>query len=202
MRVSGDWRRISGRVDVECGCCRHANRKRVEGIEPSSSAWKAIALPLSYTRIELHPQRADVGLGRILRPGRDVTTPGRDFIKHNGQWGVQDSNLRRKNPSDLQSDPFDRSGNSPRAHARTGRGSDGCLGCVPVLHAVAATRWQCWFTGRDLWLEREECFDVRGPVSGRGCWGVLNLVVLEWSCCRACLLDPDQAGAGGWQGML
>ena len=34
------------------------------------------------------------------------------------EWGVQDSNLRRKNPSDLQSDPFDRSGNSPRASAR------------------------------------------------------------------------------------
>ena len=29
-------------------------------------------------------------------------------------WGVQDSNLRRHKPSDLQSDPFDRSGNSPR----------------------------------------------------------------------------------------
>ena len=25
--------------------------ERVKGIEPSSSAWKAIALPLSYTRI-------------------------------------------------------------------------------------------------------------------------------------------------------
>src|SRR5690242_16000435 len=29
------------------------------------------------------------------------------------QWGVQDSNLRRHKPSDLQSDPFDRFGNSP-----------------------------------------------------------------------------------------
>ena len=26
--------------------------KRVKGIEPSSSAWKAIALPLSYTRMQ------------------------------------------------------------------------------------------------------------------------------------------------------
>jgi hypothetical protein len=25
--------------------------ERVKGIEPSSSAWKAVALPLSYTRI-------------------------------------------------------------------------------------------------------------------------------------------------------
>ena len=34
--------------------CRHPLRKetleRVKGIEPSSSAWKAVALPLSYTR--------------------------------------------------------------------------------------------------------------------------------------------------------
>lgn len=27
-----------------------AELERVEGIEPSSSAWKAVALPLSYTR--------------------------------------------------------------------------------------------------------------------------------------------------------
>jgi hypothetical protein len=26
--------------------------ERVKGIEPSSSAWKAVALPLSYTRAE------------------------------------------------------------------------------------------------------------------------------------------------------
>ena len=35
-----------------------------------------------------------------------------DFVIH-FQWGVQDSNLRRHKPSDLQSDPFDRFGNSP-----------------------------------------------------------------------------------------
>ena len=39
------------------------------------------------------------------------------------QWWVQDSNLRRRKPSDLQSDPFDHFGNppcfdaSPRPHA-------------------------------------------------------------------------------------
>jgi hypothetical protein len=31
--------------------------ERVKGIEPSSSAWKAVALPLSYTRV----QRTDDG---------------------------------------------------------------------------------------------------------------------------------------------
>jgi hypothetical protein len=28
--------------------------ERVKGIEPSSSAWKAVALPLSYTRMGRH----------------------------------------------------------------------------------------------------------------------------------------------------
>ena len=28
--------------------------ERVEGIEPSSSAWKAVTLPLSYTRVGVH----------------------------------------------------------------------------------------------------------------------------------------------------
>jgi hypothetical protein len=32
------------------GLDRDAGPKRVKGIEPSSLAWKAIALPLSYTR--------------------------------------------------------------------------------------------------------------------------------------------------------
>src|ERR1700753_2888870 len=32
--------------------------KRVKGIEPSSLAWKAIALPLSYTRALVHRHRA------------------------------------------------------------------------------------------------------------------------------------------------
>jgi hypothetical protein len=56
--------------------------KRVEGIEPSSLAWKAIALPLSYTR-------AGIRLGSA---------------------GFEPA---KAEPSDLQSDPFDRSGNSP-----------------------------------------------------------------------------------------
>jgi hypothetical protein len=39
------------------GLCRNVrsrlskNGERVKGIEPSSSAWKAVALPLSYTRV-------------------------------------------------------------------------------------------------------------------------------------------------------
>ena len=59
--------------------------ERVKGIEPSYSAWKAAALPLSYTR----------GL--------------------NGWWAEKDSNLRRREPADLQSAPFDRFGIRPDA---------------------------------------------------------------------------------------
>lgn len=48
--------------------------ERVEGIEPSRSAWKADVLPLNYTRIN---------------------------------WAGKDSNLRRREPTDLQSVAFD-----------------------------------------------------------------------------------------------
>ncbi len=43
--------RVSLSVRVSLSHC-HA-RKRVKGIEPSSLAWKAMALPLSYTRVSL-----------------------------------------------------------------------------------------------------------------------------------------------------
>src|SRR5438045_9009795 len=33
--------------------CRSCPARRVKGVEPSSVAWKATALPLSYTRVEL-----------------------------------------------------------------------------------------------------------------------------------------------------
>jgi hypothetical protein len=78
----------------------------VKGIEPSSSAWKAVALPLSYTR----KQTTNVEFPNDGRHSSFV-------IRHSiifPHWGVQDSNLRRHKPSDLQSDPFDRFGNSPR----------------------------------------------------------------------------------------
>ncbi len=56
---------------------RHYLRaERVKGIEPSSSAWKAVALPLSYTRTP-HPGFHCLCFTLI-------------------KWGVQDSNLRRR----------------------------------------------------------------------------------------------------------
>jgi hypothetical protein len=36
--------------------------ERVEGIEPSYSAWKAAALPLSYTRVPRQVTRCAAGL--------------------------------------------------------------------------------------------------------------------------------------------
>ena len=78
---------------------------------------------------------------------------------------------------------------------------------MPLLHAVAATRWQCWFAGRDLWLGMRGVSMSGGRCLGADFWGVLDLGVLDLGAfgnCRAvsCVLDPDQAGAGGWQGML
>jgi hypothetical protein len=60
--------------------------QRVMGIEPTLSAWKAEVLPLNYTRVA-----------------------SCDCIR----WRGKDSNLRRRKPSDLQSDPFGRSGTPP-----------------------------------------------------------------------------------------
>ena len=43
--------------------------ERVKGIEPSYSAWKAAALPLSYTRAGVHLTRRADGLN-LRRPYR------------------------------------------------------------------------------------------------------------------------------------
>ena len=62
--------------------------ERVKGIEPSRSAWKAEVLPLNYTRLKrLFPINALVE-GEGFEPSK-------------------------AEPSDLQSDPFDRSGTPP-----------------------------------------------------------------------------------------
>jgi hypothetical protein len=63
--------------------------------------------------IELHPQGAaddepDLPVRRV------PAGVAKRRSKTDCRWGVQDSNLRRQKPSDLQSDPVDRLGNSPR----------------------------------------------------------------------------------------
>ena len=60
--------------------------ERVVGIEPTLSAWKAEVLPLNYTRLNC-------------------------FLLVEGE-GFEPS---KAEPSDLQSDPFDRSGTPPNA---------------------------------------------------------------------------------------
>ena len=48
--------------------------ERVKGIEPSYSAWKAAALPLSYTR----------GRGSLTRPGGGLNYPRHGFRRLSG----------------------------------------------------------------------------------------------------------------------
>jgi 23S rRNA (guanosine2251-2'-O)-methyltransferase len=66
--------------------------ERVKGIEPSYSAWKAAALPLSYTR--------------------DICTL-QQYAGKAKWWRGLDLNQRRANPADLQSAAIDRSATSP-----------------------------------------------------------------------------------------
>lgn len=63
-----------------------ANLERVAGIEPASSAWKAEVLPLNYTRGACSSRKMVEGEG--FEPSKSKT-------------------------SDLQSDPFGRSGTPP-----------------------------------------------------------------------------------------
>ena len=79
-------------------------RERVKGIEPSQPAWKAGALPLSYTRRRRPPARrsGSVASGRPGRTCRVQTTASRTSrrVQHRptrgeGEWAKQDSNLRR-----------------------------------------------------------------------------------------------------------
>jgi hypothetical protein len=44
--------------------------ERVKGIEPSSSAWKAVALPLSYTRVSSRRALVEGGLASGTAPDR------------------------------------------------------------------------------------------------------------------------------------
>ena len=66
------------------------------GIEPMSSAWKAEVLPLNYTRAFLLYFRP---------PAEFVLVEGGGFEPPKAE------------PSDLQSDPFDRSGTPPNETA-------------------------------------------------------------------------------------
>ena len=66
--------------------------ERVKGIEPSCTAWKAVVLPLNYTR-----KYPSMGFKSVEGVGFEPT---------------------KAKPSDLQSDPFDRSGNPPKSNSQ------------------------------------------------------------------------------------
>ena len=50
LRGSAHWSGFAKASGDNLHCCASRRLERVKGIEPSSSAWKAVALPLSYTR--------------------------------------------------------------------------------------------------------------------------------------------------------
>ena len=75
------------------------NLERVAGIEPAPSAWKAEVLPLNYTR--QHTTFYPMVEGEGFEPSK-------------------------AEPSDLQSDPFDRSGTPP----------SGLAGYYPAMNLV------------------------------------------------------------------
>jgi hypothetical protein len=79
--------------------------ERVMGIEPTSSAWKAVVLPLNYTR--MNPNQPAQTLG----PFTNQTQKNRNLVEGEG------FEPSKAVPSDLQSDPFDRSGTPPGKRA-------------------------------------------------------------------------------------
>src|SRR3989442_1638315 len=88
---------------------------------PRPPAWKAGALPLSYSRPHAEP--------RAPRSGHPRSEPS---TWHSLQWwGGEDLNPRRRTPADLQSAPFGHLGTSPNLPART---------CEPLEKAAAGGR--------------------------------------------------------------
>ncbi len=71
------------------------------GVEPTSSAWKAEVLPLNYTRGAPDPGSA------CWKPSASPPPPS--LLVEGGGFEPP-----KAEPSDLQSDPFDRSGTPPR----------------------------------------------------------------------------------------
>ena len=72
------------------------------GIEPTQSAWKAEVLPLNYTRFTLLHQTAQAIYNYACLAIRFALVEGEGFEPSKAE------------PSDLQSDPFDRSGTPPK----------------------------------------------------------------------------------------
>jgi hypothetical protein len=86
-----------------CGLDRRS-MERVKGIEPSSSAWKAVALPLSYTRVTQPRRPPSLKLRRAAfaaSPGSPAVAAQRRRLV--GEVGLEPTKAK---PADLQSAPF------------------------------------------------------------------------------------------------
>src|SRR4026208_2131311 len=91
----------AARGAVSCAAAMSARRHELEramGIEPTRSAWKADVLPLNYAR------QCRVWTGRSGAAGNEMRS---ELV---GRGGFEPP---KAEPSDLQSDPFGRSGISP-----------------------------------------------------------------------------------------
>jgi hypothetical protein len=113
--------------------------ERVKGIEPSSSAWKAVALPLSYTRARevLHASPPSAKLRRDISrwTGLPATVPqARRLV---GEVGLEPTKAK---PADLQSAPFAARDTPPNLASARMRGSCGVMGSAlgGVNHAPFA----------------------------------------------------------------
>ena len=74
------------------------------GIEPTPSAWKAEVLPLNYTRT--------LSIYVLHQTPNTAANPARQMVEGGG------FEPPKAEPSDLQSDPFDRSGTPPNDQRR------------------------------------------------------------------------------------
>ena len=101
--------------------------ERVKGIEPSSSAWKAVALPLSYTRAREAYMRARLrqNFGAILSrsAGLPATVPQARWLV--GEVGLEPTKAK---PADLQSAPFAARDTPPNLASARMRGSSRVMG--------------------------------------------------------------------------
>ena len=152
--------------------------ERVGGIEPPCAAWKAAVLPLNYTR-KVSALGADPALGGARsggpgevchqpqpnRPPSFALQPGQALPSGVEPWRARRGRLvgeagfepAKAEPSDLQSDPFGRSGIPPPGIPESGgtaptsgaapqtagaRTTDGTIGPIARLHPGAcAAKW-------------------------------------------------------------
>jgi hypothetical protein len=83
---------------------------------PRPPAWKAGALPLSYSREWKPPQSIDSMEAPTWPPNPQRSAapwPSRGAPRQYSWWGGEDLNPRRRLPADLQSAPFGHLGTSP-----------------------------------------------------------------------------------------